>query len=67
MIRTCYDCKHTYCGDGCGCNCDAARSLDKVRALLSENGCDCTCEHHYEEHDDECELCLACRVGEVMK
>lgn len=45
------------------------REILKLRArlaaigdLLGESGCDCDCEHHPEEHDDDCERCLACRV-----
>lgn len=38
--------------------------LDAVRQLLSANGCDCDCEHGSEDHEDDCERCLACRIGE---
>lgn len=37
-----------------------------IGGLLGENGCDCDCEHHPDEHDDECELCLACRIDAVL-
>ena len=42
---------------------------DKLRAigrLIEQNGCDCGCDHHYEDHDEDCELCLACRIGKVV-
>jgi hypothetical protein len=44
----------------------AKARLDAVRAMLAENGCDCPCEHHWEEHDDDCERCLACRIAAVV-
>lgn len=40
--------------------------LDRVRAVLSEHGCDCECKHHYEEHEDKCERCLACRTEAAL-
>ena len=40
--------------------------LDAVRSLLSENGCNCECGHHWEEHDDDCERCLACRIDAAI-
>ncbi len=45
---------------------DATSKLDAVRGLLESNGCDCDCGHHFEEHDDDCELCLACRVNSAV-
>lgn len=42
------------------------QKLDRIGELLSENGCECECGHHYEDHDDDCERCLACRIGEVV-
>lgn len=45
---------------------EALLALAKVADLISENGCDCECGHHYEEHDDDCERCLACRVEECF-
>lgn len=38
-----------------------------VGSLLAMNGCDCECEHHPEEHDDDCARCLACRIGFAIK
>ncbi len=38
----------------------------QIENLLSENGCDCDCEHHWEEHDEDCERCLSCRISEAM-
>ena len=37
-----------------------------VRKLLERNGCECECEHHWEHHDDDCDRCLACRIGEAV-
>lgn len=39
--------------------------LDAIGSLLMINGCDCDCGHHSEEHDDDCTLCLACRIGVI--
>lgn len=41
-------------------------SLYRVRVLLENEGCSCECEHHREEHVDDCELCFACRVSAVV-
>lgn len=41
----------------------ATRSIAKI---LQENGCDCECDHSSEEHDAECERCLACRIADAM-
>lgn len=46
-------------------NSDASK-LDAIGKLLSQNGCDCDCDHAPEDHDDDCELCLACRIGAVV-
>jgi hypothetical protein len=46
---------------------DAEDKLDLVRGLLEHNGCDCDCDHHWEEHGDDCEPCLACRIGDVVQ
>ena len=37
-----------------------------VRGLLEENGCDCPCDHHPDERGPDCEVCLACRIGEAV-
>jgi len=41
--------------------------LDRVRALLEANGCDCSCDHSAEEHYRCCERCLACRIEEAIR
>lgn len=43
-----------------------ADRLRAVRKLLEENGCDCPCDHHPDERGDDCEVCLACRIGEAV-
>lgn len=45
---------------------DADERLRAVRKLLEENGCECPCDHHPDERGDDCDLCLACRIGEVV-
>lgn len=44
----------------------AEDKIDAVRVLLENNGCDCPCEHHSEEHDDDCDRCLACMVSGAL-
>jgi hypothetical protein len=44
----------------------ATDKLDAVRAVLEQNGCDCDCDHGGEEHDADCERCLACRIAGVV-
>lgn len=38
----------------------------RVLKLIEQNGCDCECEHHLEEHDDDCERCLACSIEKAI-
>lgn len=45
---------------------DARRRLRAVLAVLEKNGCDCDCDHHPDEHGGDCDLCLACRIGDVI-
>ena len=45
---------------------DADERLRAVRKLLEWNGCECECSHHWEDHDDDCDRCLACRIGEAV-
>lgn len=45
---------------------EADERLRVVRRLLEENGCDCPCDHHPDERGDDCEVCLACRIGEAV-
>lgn len=44
-----------------------ADKFDAIRALLVPESCECWCEHDANApHDDECERCLVCRIGEVL-
>ena len=45
---------------------DADERLRAVRCLLEENGCECPCDHHPDERGPDCEVCLACRIGEAV-
>ncbi len=45
---------------------DADERLRAVRKLLEENGCECPCDHHWEERGPDCEICLACLIGEAV-
>lgn len=47
-------------------NIDLYKRLEKVRKLLEENGCDCECRHHKDEHNSDCDICLACRIGKAV-
>lgn len=38
---------------------EADERLRVVRGLLEKNGCDCECDHCWEDHDEDCERCLA--------
>ena len=40
--------------------------IEAVGAILEENGCDCDCDHHPEEHDPGCRRCLACRIDQAL-
>ena len=46
---------------------EADERLRVVRGLLEENGCDCPCDHHPDERGPDCEVCLACRIGEAVR
>jgi len=45
---------------------EADEKLRAVRALLEANGCDCPCDHHPDERGPDCEVCLACLIGEAV-
>ncbi len=45
---------------------EADERLRAVRKLLEDNGCECPCDHHWEERGPDCEVCLACLVGEAV-
>lgn len=45
---------------------EAVASLREIGGLLAANGCDCECGHHWSECDEDCEKCLACRVGAAL-
>lgn len=47
--------------------------LESVLSLVGENGCDCECDHGYDDHvvgcdgGDACVRCLACRVESAAR
>lgn len=45
------------------------RKFAAIQEMLSENGCDCECDHACEDdHDEDCERrCLACRIEATLK
>ena len=45
---------------------ESSGRLRAVRALLESNGCDCDCGHHWSEHGEDCDRCLACRVSAAV-
>mgnify|MGYP000558909436 FL=1 len=45
---------------------EADERLRAVRKLLEDNGCECPCDHHWEERGPDCEVCLACLIGEAV-
>jgi len=40
--------------------------IEAVGELLAENGCDCDCDHGYDDHNVECDRCLACRIDAAL-
>lgn len=45
---------------------EADERLRAVRKLLEKNGCECPCDHHPDERGPDCEVCLACLIGEAV-
>lgn len=45
----------------------AQAKLDAVAKVLGDAGCECECDHHHDEHDDDCERCLGCRIEMAME
>src|ERR1700761_4430137 len=43
-----------------------AATRDGIGELLADNGCECECGHHPEDHNEECEHCFPCRVQAVL-
>jgi hypothetical protein len=60
------------------CNCEEAINIGKdakdaharmvlnIGELLEEYGCHCDCRHSPEDHTPNCNMCLACRIAEVV-
>lgn len=46
---------------------EADDTIRRIGLLLAGNGCDCECDHHAEEHEDDCSRCLACLVELTIK
>ena len=44
----------------------AAMTVARIGAALTENGCDCDCDHRPADHVDECARCFACRVQAAL-
>jgi hypothetical protein len=44
----------------------AVDRLDSILEILAANGCDCECDDG-ENHDEDCERCLACRIEQAAK
>ena len=42
---------------------EAEARLRVIRGLVEANGCDCECGHDFDDHENTCEECLACRIG----
>ena len=45
----------------------AHEKLKAVGTILEKSGCDCMCNCHPTDHADACELCLACRIADVIR
>lgn len=45
---------------------EADERLRAVRKLLEEHGCGCPCDHHWTEHEADCERCLGCLVANAI-
>jgi hypothetical protein len=45
---------------------EAADRIRAARTVLQENGCECECGCGTDGHNDDCEPCLGCRVGEAL-
>ena len=47
-------------------NCLLAHTIERIKDILSEEGCFCDCEHSQYDHDDECLRCTGCRISAVL-
>lgn len=47
----------------------AAERLTDVKKLLEAHGCTCPCDHHPEDHTEECDFwtCLACEISDIVQ
>lgn len=41
--------------------------IELVNEVLEKSGCGCECGHHKDEHDDDCERCIGCRIEAVLR
>lgn len=44
----------------------AELALREIGEILAANGCECDCDHHHDECDENCKRCLGCRIGNVL-
>lgn len=42
------------------------KRIEAAGRVLSYNGCDCECGCDSDGHDEDCDLCLACSIGEAL-
>jgi len=45
---------------------EAHAALRDIAEVASGRGCSCECGHDQEGHDDECERCDMCLIGECV-
>lgn len=45
----------------------AHERIDAALDVLGDAGCSCECGHHHEEHDEDCERCLGCRIERALR
>ena len=45
----------------------AEARIERVGAILSDEGCDCYCDCDSDGHNADCVLCLACRIGREVR
>lgn len=58
-------------GDALRYGCERDEALARIKAagdVVSDNGCDCACDHStlHEDHDEDCEVCVVCRVADAL-
>jgi hypothetical protein len=45
---------------------EAFEQLRAIKKLIESNGCNCECDCDFDGHNNDCEICLACKINDII-